>query len=162
MSAWIFQGNPKRFDIDRYLLQQFRSTRELGWTVPKSAQDQISVGDQAFMWRADGRVPQSGGLIAVGSVIASPSYLPGTVPSLWTEDEPAAKDIALRVGIRLDELRPTPQQGMVLRVDLENDPVLRSLRILHFRAVTISPVSVSEASELLRRWERRRPANVLQ
>ncbi len=41
-----------------------------------------------------------------------------------------------RVPIRIDEVRLTPDDGMLFRTDLEEHTVLRNLSILHFRPCT--------------------------
>jgi HNH endonuclease/EVE domain len=51
MTAWIFQGNPDRFDIDGYLA--FAPDR-ITWLV-NQYRKAIHPGDQVFLWRARGR-----------------------------------------------------------------------------------------------------------
>ena len=46
MAAWLFQGNPDRFDVDAYL----RADRHVYWTVARHEND-IAVGDRVFLWR---------------------------------------------------------------------------------------------------------------
>ena len=62
--AWIFQGNPDRFDLDDYLL---RYPELIYWRTPKF-QDQIAVGDLAFIWRAG----RDAGVVGVGVVVELP------------------------------------------------------------------------------------------
>ncbi len=158
MSAWIFQGNPKRFDVNQYLLQHYhREPEELTWIVPPRSR--IQGGDRAFMWRSDGPVRASGGLIAIGRVVAGPEFVPDDSPELWAPNEVHATQMAWHVRIRFEELRLRPDQGMLLRVDLEKDPVLPRLQILRYRAVTVSLVSDAEERELMQRWTARRPSN---
>jgi hypothetical protein len=46
--AWVFQGNPKIFDIDDYVA---RYPELIYWRTPRH-QSQITVGDRAIIWRA--------------------------------------------------------------------------------------------------------------
>ena len=155
MSAWIFQGNPKLFDVDRYLMQH-RHKNEIVWTVrPKR---RIERGDRAFIWRADGGVKFSGGLVAVGRVLSAPEFITDDAPELWRAGEQDATQPEWQVRIHLDEIRLTERKGMLRRVDLEKDPVLSGLQILHYRAVMVSPVSTREEDALLTRWAERRPS----
>jgi hypothetical protein len=120
--SWIFLGNPNRFDVDAYLERQ----RRIMWTVnPRRA---IDVGDRAFMWRADGKQKGTGGVVAVGWVEAKPEMLPDDAPNLWrsTPLEPFLGN-ALRIRITLDDVRLTPQEGMLLRLNLETVPELSGL-----------------------------------
>lgn len=51
MNTWIFQGNPKHFDMDTYLTENEHIT----WSVrQKYLADQMQVGDIVFIWRSDG------------------------------------------------------------------------------------------------------------
>jgi hypothetical protein len=170
MSAWIFQGNPMRFDVDAYLWEAAKGSGDITWTVPDSARDQIRVGDLAFMWRSDGRKRGSGGLVAVGKVRSAPALSLGDKRPLYDYDEPGAskerqektremaEGIHLRVRIHLDEIRLLPEKGMLDRLELEADSRLGQLQILRFRAVTLSPLTDVQAGLLLRRWDTKRPS----
>ncbi|MER2172563.1 MAG: EVE domain-containing protein [Psychrobacillus psychrodurans] len=51
MNTWIFQGNPKKFNVDDYLLDN----REIWWSIrQKHIVDKIKIGDEVFIWRSDG------------------------------------------------------------------------------------------------------------
>lgn len=45
--AWVFQGNPQRFDIDLYLASHLY----VYWHTPRF-HDVIHLGDRVFIWRA--------------------------------------------------------------------------------------------------------------
>jgi len=63
LKGWIFQGNPLRFDVDTYL----RNWNPILWTIgPAGFAKKMSIGDYAFIWRSDGMVPKSGGIVALG------------------------------------------------------------------------------------------------
>ena len=47
MSAWMFQGNPDTFDLDKYLGR----THEIVWTVKqKHFREDMREGDKVFLW----------------------------------------------------------------------------------------------------------------
>jgi hypothetical protein len=71
--TWIFQSNPKRFDIDGYLAT---NTGEVPWLVTTNAKN-ITIGDTAYLWRSG----EDAGVIAEGEVVA---------PVLVGPDDPAA------------------------------------------------------------------------
>ena len=60
MPAWIFQGNPDKFDIDEYLAR----TAEIQWSVgQKHLAPDMRVGDERFLWRAAGTQRGPSGII---------------------------------------------------------------------------------------------------
>src|SRR4029077_18789407 len=63
---WIFQANPKYYDIGSALKQLSEQT----WLVPQSHK-QIQVGDTAYIWRSG----QNAGIIAVASVLTKPAEM---------------------------------------------------------------------------------------
>ena len=63
MADWIFQGNPDRFDVDRYL----STHRHIYWTVARH-QQQVQKGDRVFLWRAAGSRNAIAGIVGVGAV----------------------------------------------------------------------------------------------
>ena len=52
MTSWIFQGNPETtFSVDEYISQR----KTITWEVrQKHFKDEISVGDEVYIWRSDG------------------------------------------------------------------------------------------------------------
>ena len=78
MAAWIFQGNPNTFDVDRYLDQCNSSVL---WLVRQHAKD-IAVGDIVFLWRSEGDGKQPGGVIAELEVVEPVRVQPDDPESL--------------------------------------------------------------------------------
>lgn len=156
MGAWIFQGNPKHFPgMDTYLVRAWnRPSREILWTVGSKWRRRIQPGDCAFLWRADGNVRFSGGLIGVGHVLSEPLFIPDDAPGDWAPDKRAAAEaLDWRVRIALEELHLTPGDGMLRRIDLKHDETLSTLLILRYWRVMVSPVTPMEEQELLQRWD---------
>lgn len=49
MATCIFQGNPDRFNVDRYV----STNNNIYWTVKhKTHQEQLKIGDTVYIWRA--------------------------------------------------------------------------------------------------------------
>ncbi len=63
--AWVFQGNPAKYDIDDYVT---RYPELIYWRTPRYA-NEIAVGDRAFMWRSG----YNAGAIALGVVVELPT-----------------------------------------------------------------------------------------
>ena len=63
-SAWIFEVNPKFFDIDGAL----RSLDEMTWTAQDQAR-RAAAGDEVFIWRSG----TAGGVVAVATVVEAAS-----------------------------------------------------------------------------------------
>lgn len=86
MNTWIFQGNPKHFDMDTYLTEN----KHITWSVrQKYLADQMQVGDIVFIWRSDGGKKGTGGMIAKSKVTKAPY---NAITQLnhaehWKEDE---------------------------------------------------------------------------
>jgi hypothetical protein len=131
MSSWIFQGNPSLFRIDEYL----KTAKSIVWSImQKHFLKAISVGDEVYIWRADGHERGTGGIVARGTITSTPKSMLDDAPSLWTQPEvPPSKP---RVHISLDEVRLTEVQGMIGRAELGNDSITRDMLILRFPSLT--------------------------
>lgn len=146
--SWIFQGNPEKFKIAQYL----KAYQELiYWRTPRHA-DQISVGDRAYIWRS--RV--DAGAIAVGTVVEAPTPVESLkVPSalgeeFWLSDIP--EYTYPRTGIRIDEIRLTPDDGMVTREDAKASDLMSESSIVRMPRGTVFQLSADENEELERLW----------
>ena len=61
LNTWIFQGNPKIFKVDDYLLEN----ESIWWSIRQAHfVDQIQIGDEVYIWRSDGANKDSGGIVA--------------------------------------------------------------------------------------------------
>lgn len=148
MSSWIFQGNPKRFGVNEYLLNY----NQVEWSIkPRKYESQIKIGDIAFIWRSEAGNRGTGGIVALGKVSSEPDYMPDNALHLWIE-RPAESEKLKRVLINIDEVRLDQTQGMLRRVELVEDPVLSNLRIIRMAEGTVFPVTGPEEKELLERW----------
>lgn len=147
MNTWIFQVNPKFFDIDPYL----RNNKKIIWEIrQRYLADDILIGDKVYIWRANGSVPDSGGVVGVGRIISLPEDIEEDAPEYWIHESP--KSPLLRVRIEMDEVRLTPEAGMLKRSFLKKDPVLKDMLILRFYQKTNYLLEDLGAKRLSQLW----------
>jgi hypothetical protein len=162
LSAWLFQGNERTtFPIGEYLRRGMdQNSGEISWTVgPRRLP--IRPGDRAFMWRAEVGKPGTGGLIGVGVASTEPFRDPANASELWYDPaDPRAVDPAVWwVGIRLEELRLAPGNGMVRRAELLDDSILRDLCIIVRPRQTVCAVDPRHERALMERWSAKQPTD---
>ena len=151
MTTWIFQGNPTVFKLNEYI----QTRKNILWTIrQKHYKDEILSGDDVYIWRSDGNHPKSGGIIAKGNIKSSPQEIEDDAPELWIKPQEAT--IALRVKIELKSIRLSEKEGMLKRVDLEKDPVLRNMRILVFRSETNYKLESIHAQNIGQLWDKKK------
>ena len=146
--AWVFQGNPAKFDVDDYVA---RYPELIYWRTPRHA-SQIAVGDRAFLWRAG----PNAGCIALGVVVESPT--PGSHvkhpealgTDLWRAEKPDPGEP--RTGIRLQEIRLTPDEGYVPRSVAKDDALLAQATIITMPNGTVFPLNPVQTAALERLW----------
>lgn len=97
MTTWIFQGNPKLYDIDGYLEREAKVTwgANQGFTMMKP-------GDRVFFWRSRGDGEDHAGIIASGTITAPPAEIAEDPAGArhWKIGDGGA--IARRVRVELD------------------------------------------------------------
>ena len=148
MKTWIFQGNPKVFDIDGYLVA---STGVITWFVSRYA-DQIGVGDCVYIWKSQADDASSAGIVAEGTVVE---------PATLQADDPIAEPFWLsppdeaqltRVKIRLNRI--ASKREMLKRDWMKEDSALQSMLILRQPAGSNFPVTPIEATRLGQLWRK--------
>jgi len=150
MNFWIFQGNPKVFDVDGYLMKY----SILDWLVrQKQYGHMIHPGDPAFIWRAKGGMPGSGGIIAKGVILEDPELRDTDTPHTWYV--PPEEPIELRVKIKIEEYRLDSFHGMVTKKELEVIPNLKENKIFHFYQATNFQLSQEEFNTIMDRWKKK-------
>ena len=146
--AWVFQGNPKIFDIDDYVT---RYPELIYWRTPRH-QSQIAVGDRAVIWRSG----SDAGAIAIGEVVEAPT--PGTAvkhpealgTDLWRAEEPDPTEP--RTGIQLQEIRLTTEDGFLPRAVAKADSALASASLITMPNGTVFPLDPDQTSAIERLW----------
>lgn len=134
LQTWIFQGNPKIFNIDEYIV----SNKIITWSVKnKRYLSEISIGDTVYIWRADGGVKNSGGIVALCDALSVPFV-----------DE----DGDYVVNLDIKEYRLTEEDGMLLRIYLKEIPTTMNLPILKMQQGTNYKLNNYESEKLKYYW----------
>ena len=148
--SWIFQGNPKYFDIDDYLS---RYPTLIYWRTPKHDRE-IRLGDRAYIWRAGARA----GLVAIGEIVELPversqvRFEEALSDHLWHEKRPNPSEKV--VGIELDEIRLTEEEEMLSRSGALSDPVLSENAIIKAPQGTVFHLTPEQDARLSALWYR--------
>jgi len=145
--AFIFQGNPNKFDIDDYLTRY----PNIYWSVSRLGRE-IRIGDQIFIWRSG----VSAGAVALGSITELPTeirninYPEALGNDLWRSglDEPTT----IKAGISIDEVRLSIEDGMVTREVCKNDPILKQNAIITNPQGTVFRLSDDEFARFYELW----------
>jgi hypothetical protein len=142
LKTWIFQGNPKLFDVDSYL----REFRVIMWMVrQKHLAREMSIGDSIYLWRSDGGNVGSGGIVAHGTIIDLPRMVGDEEAAKYYSKDIDAKP-TLRTKILLDSIQFDPPK--LSRSSLKKDSILSSLPIIRFSNNTNFRVSDEQAQRL--------------
>lgn len=145
--GWVFQGNPKTFDVDDYLS---RYPELIYWRTPRYASE-IALGDRAFLWRAG----SESGAIAIGSVVELPTpanrvkHPEALGDDLWIAEMPEPTEN--KTGIRIEELRVIPSE-MVPRGLVKADALLGATTLITMPNGTVFRLSAAETEALERLW----------
>jgi hypothetical protein len=93
-STWIFQANPRLYDIDAAVAH----LSEMTWLV-SSHQDQIHPGDKVYVWKSGA----DAGIIAEATVLSSPTVLEEMeAEAKFALDPEKFKGTQLRVQLHID------------------------------------------------------------
>jgi len=143
----ILQGNPTRYNIDEYLARY----PYIYWSTPTHQRD-FAIGDIVHMWRST----IESGVVAFGRIAELPTqkdhvmYPEAMGDDLWIGQGDRLSEIM--VGVNIDEVRLTIEEGMIPRSDFINHPVLTSSRIIVQPQGSVFPLNPDEAKCLLSLW----------
>lgn len=149
--AIVLQGHADRFDIDNYLLQH----DYVYWRAPRLS-DEMKIGTDVFIWRAG----QQAGVIAHGKVAERPCEMEAVQrpedlgEDLWKNERDAPSTI--KVGIAIDDFRLSPDEGMLLRSDLEKNDGFMNATIIMAPQGTVFKLSEKEYECLYQLWQEAR------
>ncbi|HWQ22125.1 MAG TPA: hypothetical protein VN478_05315 [Clostridia bacterium] len=155
MATWLFRGNPRDFDVNAYL----QAHRDIRWYVHQQLLiPEMHLGDPVYIWRSDGGLPGTGGIVARG-VLSGPAIVRPDVDLVtWLRRKP---DISIpSVLIRLDDVRLTPRSGCLLRREIMQDAILRNLEVISMPSVVNYKLTAVEDARLTQVWEGRRPRDL--
>lgn len=142
MRTWIFQGNPKIYDVVRAV----RSLQEDTWLV-RQHRDDIHAGDRVYLWESG----QAAGIVAVAQVLDEPSErdLPDESRS-FVRDTKKLGGVQARVRIRVSEL----VEPRLSKSAVSGHPKLAELAILKAPQGTnfaVTPDQAEVLEDLLRK-----------
>ena len=121
---WLFQANPKIFDIR----QALKDLHELTWTINQS-QKQFRAAQTGYIWESG----PSGGIIAHGTLLSDPEDMDADPrEEQYSVDQTKLRGRRPRVRLRIDRVLEEP----ISRQSLLEHPTLKSLGILHFANAT--------------------------
>lgn len=135
-NAWIFQGNPKIYDI----AASIRELPETTWVVRRHRQE-IHTGDKVYLWQSGA----DAGILGTATVLTEPEVM-GTDTSKdrfylkaeeFSQPEP-------RVNLRIDSVLEAP----LTKSEILEDPRLRNLLIIRAPTGTNFPVTIDERAAL--------------
>lgn len=146
--TWLFQANPKTFDIDGFL-----ATRPSAflWLVTRSG-ERMRVGDRVFLWRAvAGEDEARSGVVAETEIADAPSERPEDAASMpfWRSGDPALP--RLRVRLRTVRVAGSAKEVVQRKWALE-DPVLRDMTILKAANATNFLLTDEQATRMGALW----------
>lgn len=148
MQTWLFQANPKTFDIDGFL--DTRPSTFL-WSVTRDGQ-RMGIGDRVFIWRSVGGDDESrSGIVAETMMCEEPANQPDDPESqpYWRTGDPT--QAKLRVRLRTVSIVGT-QKEVIQRKWAQEDPLLREMTILKAPNSTNFLVTDVEAARLNALW----------
>lgn len=134
-TAWLFQANPKYYDIAGAV----HSLSEMNWTVAQG-KNQVSAGDRLYIWQSG----SDGGVIAEGHILTDPEMQPDQEGVDFIRDPSKFSGEALRVRLSIDHVLDEP----ILRTDLMEHPVLKDLGVLRFANATNYKLKLEEDAAL--------------
>ncbi|MFK5709842.1 EVE domain-containing protein [Lysinibacillus boronitolerans] len=146
MNTWIFQGNPTKFNVNDYLLENAK----IWWSIrQKHFVDRIKVDDEVFIWRSDGEQRGSGGIIARTKVVATPQEYVNDEESAnyWYEELGEEPYLA----VQLQVLEIDVVNGLN-RLELAEHPKLKNLMIMRLKQNTNYIVEDELKSYLRQLW----------
>jgi 5-methylcytosine-specific restriction protein A len=149
LQTWIFQGNPKRFNIDAYL----QDWKNISWTIRQLYYvDQIQIGDEVFIWRSDGFSRGTGGIIARAVVTGLAEEKQDAVNEYWHTDE--GLEMFMRVPLDVKEVK---LEGYISRMALLEHPELMELHILKMANMTNYLISNQHGQLIRDMWLQEMP-----
>ena len=132
-SHWIFQGNPRLFDMDQYL----NNREQIRWVVRQHRPD-VHVGDKVLIWRAG----ENSGVVATCVVQSEPDdLLEHDASELWYQ-QPREVDARCKLNI-LDKFTENP----ITREQITG--ILPALSIIRNAQGTNFPLSTTEYAAIM-------------
>ncbi|MGB7604539.1 MAG: AAA family ATPase [Lutisporaceae bacterium] len=123
-ACWIFQGNPKYYDV----VGAINDLDKITWAVNQYPK-QIKDGDKAYIWLSG----SDGGIIAVGSIMCNPEMKEPDTDDPYSRGESLKTEPYLAVDIKIERKLTS---SIVLRSVLLADERTKRLEILTYPGAT--------------------------
>jgi len=123
-SAWIFQGNPKYYDV----VAAVEALNTITWAVNQYS-NQIKSGDRAYVWLSG----SDGGIIASGMIMCDPEMRKPNLNDPYNRGDALKTELYLAVDIKIE--RKLAQQR-ILRAALLADERTKQLGVLTYPGAT--------------------------
>ena len=123
-SAWIFQGNPKYYDV----VGAIEALDKLTWAANQYPK-QIKKGDKAYIWLSG----SDGGIIASGTILCDPRITKPNLEDPYNRGDALKSEPYLAVDIQIDRRFTTEK---VLRAVLLVDERTKQLEVLTYPGAT--------------------------
>ena len=136
-TAWIFQANPKYYDI----LQAVDQEDVITWGV-KQSKNRIKAGHRVYIWMSG----SEGGIVAAGTILEDPVEKK-PVRSSYDLTEEIDTSSYLGVDIKIEQKLT---ENIITRALLQQESTTKSLEILRFANATNFPVSMKEQESIER------------
>lgn len=136
--AWIFQGNPKKYDVSRAVCE----LTEIPWTVNQH-RDRIQAGDRVYIWESGPRA----GIVAAGRVLRGPYQRPADSTGTYVRDEhaPWTQRVHSAVDIAIEEVLAA---NRVPRAVVKEHPETRGMTIITSPQGSNFPVTAAQRAAL--------------
>lgn len=147
MNYWIFQSNPKTFDIDTYL----KDNLYVRWSIRQEHYlDIIKPDDEVFIWRSETGIKGTGGIIARATIVDNSKFKGKNAVSKYYIDTDISNDYEY-VSLKVIEKRL--YKGFIPRLLLSKHSDLKELKIINVRNETNYLISNTHAGILIGLWE---------
>ena len=111
-NSWIFQANPKLYDIKNAI----RGMTDILWSV-KAHRDKIKRGDTVYLWQSGSEA----GIIGVGTITSNPQLLENDgKDEKFVIQKDHFKEKQWRVNVHIDKVL----KETISRIDFQNDTTL--------------------------------------
>lgn len=148
MNTWVFQGNPKRFNIEQYIDEN----EYIWWSIRQiSIIKDIDIGDEVYLWKADDLEKKSGGIVAKAVIISEPvERIDETAQKYWLTDDWMKSGI----GVKLQVIEKRLGNKKLFRTEIVKHHELTELRIIKFSNNTNYIVNLEMARILKTYWDK--------
>jgi len=136
-SIWIFQGNPKYYDI----IGAVNNLNPITWSV-NQYQKKIKRGDRAYIWISG----SDGGIVASATVLDDPEYRERPENDIYYLDQNLNSEPYLAVQLNIEKRFI----GKVIsKTMLQSDARTKNLSVIKFPSATNYPVTPEQDSVIL-------------